>query len=745
MTRGPSAYRTSLGAASLVVLLACVTAIDLVTPHGVTTGILYVPLVFCGLWFRSRPVVFGLAAIASVAIIAAALAKPSGEVASSIVIANRIIAIVVMWSVAALIDFMRRRASIFREAQQRLRASVDNAVDGFINIDDRGVIETFNPACERIFGYEAAEVIGRNIKMLMPEPYHSAHDDYLRHYLVTGEAQIIGTAGREVSAKRKDGSVFPMDLAIGEFTLADGRHFCGTVRDITARQKGEETAELLAAIVASSDDAIVSKTIERGIVIVSKTIEGGIITSWNPGAERLFGYSAAEAVGQHISLIIPPDRLEEELNIIAQMAAGKKIQHYETVRVAKDGRRVDISTSISPIRDNAGRVVGAAKVARDISAKKKSEEMVAHLAAIVASSGDAIMSKTTGGIITYWNVAAELLFGYGAAEAIGQHIHLIVPPDLWEDEERISALTRDGKSIQHYETVRINKDGRRIDISASMSPVHDKSGRVIGIAKVARDIKLRKVQEAELARHAVALERSNKELDDFAYIASHDLREPLRGLFNNAKFLQEDYADKLEPEGVKQLLRLGYLSQRMEQLVNDLFYFSRLGRQELAVQPTDINAIIRDIEMMSEASLQERNAVIVMPRPLPQISCDKARIAEVFRNLITNAVKYNDKAARSVEVGYLDEVRTKRGLERGVFYVKDNGIGIAAEFHEEIFRIFKRLNVEDDDKKGTGAGLTFVRKIVERHGGRVWLDSVPGEGTIFYFTIKQGPAYEAAA
>jgi signal transduction histidine kinase len=260
-----------------------------------------------------------------------------------------------------------------------------------------------------------------------------------------------------------------------------------------------------------------------------------------------------------------------------------------------------------------------------------------------------------------------------------------------------------------------------------------------------REATERKRQDAELARHVAALERSNQELDDFAYIASHDLKEPLRGLSNNAKILRDDYADKLDQDGVNRLLRLGYLSQRMEQLVNDLLYFSRLGRQDLAIQPTDLNAVIRDIEMMSETTLTERNVTIVIPRPLPPISCDTTRITEVFRNLISNAAKYNDNGMKRIEIGRLATLETTHGTENDVFYVRDNGIGIAAEFHEDIFRIFKRLNAEDDDKKGTGVGLTFVRKIIERHGGRIWLNSVPGEGTTFYFTIGKGAACEAAA
>lgn len=262
----------------------------------------------------------------------------------------------------------------------------------------------------------------------------------------------------------------------------------------------------------------------------------------------------------------------------------------------------------------------------------------------------------------------------------------------------------------------------------------------------AYDVMEKKVEErtGELRTLLNKLAKSNAELDEFAHIVSHDLKEPLRGLGNNASFLLADYRNKLDKEGVERLERLTQLSTRMNQLISDLLYFARLGHDELAIQKTDPNAIIRDIEQMMESLLKEHNAHIDVPSLMPNVVCDKTRITEVFRNLITNAVKYNDKPQPQVEVGFMDSVETPQGRERDVFYVKDNGIGIKKEFYEEIFRIFKRLGEEDDDKKGTGMGLTFVRKIIDRHGGRIWLESNPGQGTIFYFTLTQGVAYAAA-
>lgn len=247
---------------------------------------------------------------------------------------------------------------------------------------------------------------------------------------------------------------------------------------------------------------------------------------------------------------------------------------------------------------------------------------------------------------------------------------------------------------------------------------------------------MRHMSKSELA-YVKELERSNQELDDFAYVASHDLKEPLRGLFNHASFLLEDYKGKIDDDGVRRLNRLGELCQRMERLINDLLYFSRLGRADLTMQEADPNAIIAEIRNMMETALANSNARIVVPLPLPRIICDRTRVTEVFRNLITNAIKYNDKPDRVVVVGFSAYVDTPNGRQKDVFYVRDNGIGIDPEFHQEIFRIFKRLqNATEGD--GTGVGLTFVKKIVERHGGRIWLNSEVGQGTAFYFNLSDG-------
>lgn len=403
-----------------------------------------------------------------------------------------------------------------------------------------------------------------------------------------------------------------------------------------------------------------------------------------------------------------------------------------------EGKAVS-SIPVYNTQDEIGKLAAILRIFQDNTEKiKQAEKINALLAAIVNSSDDAIISKTLDGIITSWNPGAKRLLGYSADEAIGQNVRMIIPPERMEEEQEIITHLRGDKVTEHFETVRQHKDKHPIDVSLTVSPVYDPLGNIIGASKIIRDITSKKKAEEELRRYTYALERSNKELDDFAYIASHDLKEPLRGIHNHSRFLIEDNQGKLDQESMSRLDRLSYLSQRMEQLVNDLLYFSRLGRQEMAIQDTDINAVIHDIESTMDVFIREHRVSINIPKPLPTVTCDTVRVTEVFRNLITNAAKYNDKQEKIVEIGFLDEARyPDKSMASNVFYVKDNGKGIAEEFYDEIFRIFKRLqSTKDSRTEGTGVGLTFVKKIVERHGGRIWLTSEPGKGTTFYFTLR---------
>jgi signal transduction histidine kinase len=251
----------------------------------------------------------------------------------------------------------------------------------------------------------------------------------------------------------------------------------------------------------------------------------------------------------------------------------------------------------------------------------------------------------------------------------------------------------------------------------------------------------------ELQRLNTELERSNRELDAFAYIASHDLKEPLRGIHNLSHFLLEDYAETLDNAGVDKLHMLMRLTRRMESLIESLLYYSHVGRAELAMEQIDMQEVIEETLELLAARLQEGQVEVRVPARLPVVQADRVRVGEIFNNLLANAVKYNDKAEKWVEIG-CELLAGKDGGLRHVFYVRDNGIGIAAQHHESVFRIFRRLHGREEYGGGTGAGLTIVRKIVERHGGSIWLTSQPGTGSTFYFSLGEAderPNSDAAA
>jgi light-regulated signal transduction histidine kinase (bacteriophytochrome) len=222
-------------------------------------------------------------------------------------------------------------------------------------------------------------------------------------------------------------------------------------------------------------------------------------------------------------------------------------------------------------------------------------------------------------------------------------------------------------------------------------------------------------------------------LDAFAYIASHDLKEPLRGLHHFSHFLLEDHADRLTADGVEKLQTVMRLTQRMESLLESLLRYSYLGRTELAVAEIDMQEVVEETVELLAARLQESQVKVRIQTPLPRVRADRVHVGEIFNNLLVNAIKYNNKDEKWVEIGC--DVSDEGTPQQPVFYVRDNGIGIAPQHHEAIFRIFRRLHGREEYGGGTGAGLTIVRKIIERHGGRIWLISQPGAGSTFSFTL----------
>jgi PAS domain S-box-containing protein len=363
-------------------------------------------------------------------------------------------------------------------ASATLLASIVNSSDDAIDSKTLdGVIMSWNPAAERMYGYTADEILGKNVAMLSHPDRPEEMEEILRK-IRNGER----VEHYETVRVRKDGRRISISLSVSPI-LDDAGNVLGVssiARDITERAP----ATLLASIVNSSDDAIDSKTLD------------GIITSWNPAAEQMYGYSADEIIGKHISMLSHPDRPEEMEEILGKIRSGERVEHYETVRVRKDGRRISISLSVSPILDDSGKVVGVSSIARDITERTGATKTL--LASIVNSSDDAIDSKTLDGIITTWNPAAEHMYGYSADEILGKNISILSHPDRPEEMEDILAKIRDGGRVEHYETVRVRKDGRTISISLTVSPILDDTGKIVGVSSISRDITERKRADEQL-------------------------------------------------------------------------------------------------------------------------------------------------------------------------------------------------------------------------------------------------------
>lgn len=364
-----------------------------------------------------------------------------------------------------------------------------------------------------------------------------------------------------------------------------------------------------------------------------------------------------------------------------------------------------------------------------------------NFAAVMNTVLDGLIVIDSQGVIQAFNPSAARIFGYKHEEVIGKNVNMLMPETYAKEHDdylKNYIQTHDAKVIGiGREVTGLRKNGEHFPMELGVNEMH--LGDKLMFVGTVRDMSQRKAHEQEIQKYIHTLKISNQELDEFAYIASHDLNEPLRGLGNQATFLKEDFGNKLDEDGVKRLDRMIFLCEKMERIISDLLYYSRLGHQEFAFKETDMKDIVTDIKMMIETYGDAQHIDIIVKGQMPIIDCDAVRVKEVFRNLVSNAIKYNPNVQKKVEIGH---VENPQGSEQGkhVFYVKDNGIGIPKEFHNTIFRVFKRLQVQDRDENtsGTGVGLTFVKKIVERHGGKIWLESNPEEGATFYFSLEKG-------
>ncbi|MBN8850371.1 MAG: hypothetical protein BGO55_32330 [Sphingobacteriales bacterium 50-39] len=344
------------------------------------------------------------------------------------------------------------------------------------------------------------------------------------------------------------------------------------------------------------------------------------------------------------------------------------------------------------------------------------------LAAIIHSSDDAIISKTLDGIVSSWNEGAQRIFGYTAGEMIGTPILRLIPEDRPEEEPAILERLKSGERVDHFETKRITKDGRILDISLSISPIRDAQGRIIGASKIARNVTDQK-RARELAELNARLARSNSELEQFAYIASHDLQEPLRKIHIFSELLEEELVQRPDIRKLNGYLdKIKGASNRMSKLIKDVLEYSRLSNADQSITNVDLNQVIREVLHEFELVVVEKRATIDIGL-LPMVRGIGPQFHQLFRNLIGNALKFSERAPKIC-------VRA----EGRHIIVKDNGIGFLQEFAGRIFDIFQRLNSQDI-YSGSGIGLALCKKIVENHGGTIKAESEPGKGSTFHIIL----------
>ena len=493
------------------------------------------------------------------------------------------------------------------------------------------------------------------------------------------------------------------------------------------------TRARLAAIVESSDDAIISKTLE------------GQIVTWNAAAERLFGYTAEEMIGRPITTIIPPERMQEEHTILERIRSGQRVEHFETFRLTRDGRQVEVSLTISPVRAASGEIVGASKVARQIGERKNAERLQALLAAIVECSDDAIVSKTLDGIIQTWNGAATKIFGHTAEEAIGQPITLIIPEDLQDEERRIIAQLRAGRRVEHFDTVRITKDGRRIPVSLTISPIHASDGRVIGASKIARDISERRQAEQVLQATQEALRSANQRKDEFMALLAHELRNPLAPIRYALAANRKHGASAEQRERSQEIIERQVT--HMSRLLDDLLNVARITRGALELRTTtlEFTTVLGTAIEAARPFLDAKQHVlsVELPSEAPRLNADPIRLAQVFSNLLINAAKYTDPGGRIHVAAHIEP-------DVLVVTIRDTGIGISAEMMPRLFEMFTQAqHALARSQGGLGLGLALVRGIVQLHGGSVSAHS-EGENRGSEFTVRlplgraSGAAHPAA-
>jgi PAS domain S-box-containing protein len=608
-----------------------------------------------------------------------------------------------------------------KHAEERFRLAVESSPSGMVMVDSAGIITLVNAETERLFGYGREELLGQPVDLLVPERFRAAHPQLRGAFAAHPSTRSMG-AGRDLYGLRKDGSEFAIEIGLNPIETSQGIQTLAAVVDITERRRAE-------AALREREEYLRVLTETMPAVPWSATPDGQI-DYFSQRWLDLTGLTREQALGEGWVLVAHPDDRPQMLAAWAHaLATGEPYDVIHRIHLADGSYRWQRSRAL-PQRDAAGRIVRWHGITDDIHELRLAEERVRaseerFAKAFQASPAALVITRQRDRVQLDVNESYCELIGWPRDELIGRTPlaqEVFVHPEQLAD---LRAVLQTEQRLRNREITIRTRSGELGTVLFSVVGV-PLNGEPCFLT-IMVDITERKRAEAALAEQAQELQRSNTDLQQFAYVASHDLQEPLRMVASYTELLGERYRGKLDEKADKYIRYAVEGARRMQQLVNDLLAYSRIGTQGKQLQPIDSDGLLRRVLNGMRATIEESGATILYS-DLPVINADGVQLGQLFQNLISNAIKFHGDQPPRIQIG------AEPVDGSWVFSVADNGIGIEQTYADRIFQIFQRLH-ERGKYEGSGIGLAIVKRIVDRHGGRIWFESEIGSGTTFFFTM----------
>jgi two-component system, cell cycle sensor histidine kinase and response regulator CckA len=619
---------------------------------------------------------------------------------------------------------------------------LEAAPDAMVCVDADGRIVLVNAQTERLFGYGREELTGQLVEMLVPDAIRAGHPARRAGYVADPRPRQMGE-GIELAGRRRDGSTFPAEISLSAIDADESILVMAAVRDVTERREASATASRLASIIQSSHDAVIGESLDR------------VVTSWNPGAERLYGYSAAEMIGRHIQVLILSETGAQERDIQAAITRGDRVEQFQADRVRKDGTTVKVSMTLSPIVDRTGAIVGVSTVSRDITGQQRAD---ARFRGLLEAAPDAMVCVDADGRIVLVNAQTERLFGYGREELTGQLVEMLVPEAIRAGHPaRRAAYMADPRPRQMGEGIELagrRRDGSTFPAEISLSAID--AGDSILVMAAVRDVRERLELQAERERLKTQAERDRLErqlhqsqrLESLGQLAggvAHDFNNLLAVISNYAAFVAEEIDSKTpqqEWQAVREdIQQIQQAAERAAGLTHQLLAFAR--RDVIQPRALDLNRVIEGVEQLLVRTLGEHVELSTgLAAGLQPVLADPGQIEQVLINLAVNArdaMPAGGKLIVATASTSIDEdhAASRFGLSAGPYVslkVSDTGTGMPQDVIDRAFEPFFTTKAKGE---GTGLGLATVYGIVTQLGGYVQIYSEPGLGTTFTILLPE--------